>query len=222
MFIDGAELIPTGSETAMTKFRRDADRLRLPALQPAADADRAGRTSCCRCGWPAARIDEAVRRGGAGPQLGLGDRLDHRPAQLSGGQQQRVAIARALVTRPRVIFADEPTGALDTRSARDVLALLPARCATTARTVVMVTHDPVAAAYADSVVFLADGRIVGRAGPADRRRGRRAAGPPRRAAPAPRVAGVSERWSPSLCARCGTGPAASSRRSSPRSSARRS
>ncbi|MFJ4781870.1 ABC transporter ATP-binding protein [Streptomyces sp. NPDC088794] len=95
-------------------------------------------------------------------QVGLGDRLGHRPAQLSGGQRQRVAIARALVTEPRVIFADEPTGALDTRSARDVLRLLREAVQVHGRTVVMVTHDPVAASYADSVLFLADGRLVGR------------------------------------------------------------
>ncbi|MET9684018.1 ABC transporter ATP-binding protein [Streptomyces coeruleorubidus] len=94
--------------------------------------------------------------------VGLGDRLGHRPDQLSGGQRQRVAIARALVTEPRVIFADEPTGALDTRSARDVLRLLREAVRTHGRTVVMVTHDPVAASYADSVLFLADGRLAGR------------------------------------------------------------
>ncbi|MFF3463637.1 ABC transporter ATP-binding protein [Streptomyces sp. NPDC001984] len=93
--------------------------------------------------------------------VGLGDRLDHRPDQLSGGQRQRVAIARALVTEPRVIFADEPTGALDTRSAREVLWLLQEAVKVHGRTVVMVTHDPVAAAYADSVLFLADGRLAG-------------------------------------------------------------
>jgi putative ABC transport system ATP-binding protein len=93
-------------------------------------------------------------------RVGLGDRAGHRPAQLSGGQQQRVAIARALVTEPDVIFADEPTGALDTRSARDVLALLREATDRDGRTVVMVTHDPIAAAVADRVVFLADGRIV--------------------------------------------------------------
>ncbi len=94
--------------------------------------------------------------------VGLGDRLGHRPDQLSGGQRQRVAIARALVTEPRVIFADEPTGALDTRSARDVLGLLRRAVRVHGRTVVMVTHDPVAASYADSVLFLADGRLAGR------------------------------------------------------------
>ncbi|MEV6170652.1 ABC transporter ATP-binding protein [Streptomyces sp. NPDC051954] len=94
--------------------------------------------------------------------VGLGDRLGHRPDQLSGGQRQRVAIARALVTEPRVVFADEPTGALDTRSAREVLRLLQHAVRVHGRTVVMVTHDPVAASYADSVLFLADGRLAGR------------------------------------------------------------
>ncbi|AZP21903.1 ABC transporter ATP-binding protein [Streptomyces aquilus] len=94
-------------------------------------------------------------------QVGLGDRLGHRPDQLSGGQRQRVAIARALVCEPRVIFADEPTGALDTRSARTVLRLLQEAVRVHGRTVVMVTHDPVAASYADSVLFLADGRLAG-------------------------------------------------------------
>lgn len=92
--------------------------------------------------------------------VGLGDRRKHRPSELSGGQQQRVAIARALVTRPQVIFADEPTGALDTRSARDVLGLLRDAKEVAGQTIVMVTHDPMAAAYADRVLFLADGQVV--------------------------------------------------------------
>ena len=94
-------------------------------------------------------------------RVGLGDRTRHRPAQLSGGQQQRVAIARALVSEPEVIFADEPTGALDTRSGREVLALLRATIDEGGRTLVMVTHDPSAAAWADRVVFMADGRLAG-------------------------------------------------------------
>jgi putative ABC transport system ATP-binding protein len=94
-------------------------------------------------------------------RVGLENRLRHRPAQLSGGQQQRVAIARALVTRPEVIFADEPTGALDTRTGREVLALLREVVDADGHTVVMVTHDPVAAAQADQVILLADGRLVG-------------------------------------------------------------
>jgi putative ABC transport system ATP-binding protein len=97
----------------------------------------------------------------AAARVGLGDRLRHRPAQLSGGQQQRVAIARALIARPEVVFADEPTGALDTRNGRAVLELLRNLVDDDGRTVVMVTHDPTAAAYADRVIFLADGRIAG-------------------------------------------------------------
>jgi putative ABC transport system ATP-binding protein len=93
-------------------------------------------------------------------RVGLADRTGHRPGQLSGGQQQRVAIARALVTRPDVVFGDEPTGALDTMTARDVLTLLRDTVDGMGQTVVMVTHDPVAASYADTVLFLADGRIV--------------------------------------------------------------
>ncbi|MFB7085174.1 ABC transporter ATP-binding protein [Streptomyces sp. NPDC056296] len=94
-------------------------------------------------------------------RVGLGDRLGHLPSELSGGQQQRVAIARALVTRPAVVFADEPTGALDTRTAASVLGLLRESVDTAGRTLVMVTHDPVAASYADRVVFLADGSFAG-------------------------------------------------------------
>ncbi|MEH1101623.1 ABC transporter ATP-binding protein [Micromonospora sp. CPCC 205561] len=92
--------------------------------------------------------------------VGLADRLRHRPAELSGGQQQRVAVARALITRPWVVFADEPTGNLDSRSGTEVLRLLREAVDTLGRTVVMVTHDPSAAAHADRVVFLADGRPV--------------------------------------------------------------
>jgi len=92
--------------------------------------------------------------------VGLRDRLGHRPAQLSGGQQQRVACARALVARPEVIFADEPTGNLDSRSGAEVLGFLRDSVAKFGQTVVMVTHDPNAASYADRVVFLADGNVV--------------------------------------------------------------
>ncbi|MGW2896073.1 ABC transporter ATP-binding protein [Streptomyces sp. NPDC001212] len=94
--------------------------------------------------------------------VGLRDRLHHRPAELSGGQQQRVAVARAFAARPDVVFADEPTGNLDSRSGQEVLGLLGRAVRQTDRTVVMVTHDPVAAAHADEVLFLADGRLVDR------------------------------------------------------------
>jgi putative ABC transport system ATP-binding protein len=92
--------------------------------------------------------------------VGLRDRLRHRPSELSGGQQQRVAVARALASRPQIIFADEPTGNLDSRSGGDILAFMRRAVDELGQTIVMVTHDPVAAGYADSVVFLADGRIV--------------------------------------------------------------
>jgi putative ABC transport system ATP-binding protein len=92
--------------------------------------------------------------------IGLRDRLGHRPTELSGGQQQRVACARAMVSRPEVIFADEPTGNLDSRSSAELLAFLRRSVDQTGQTIVMVTHDPAAASYADRALFLADGRIV--------------------------------------------------------------
>ncbi|MGY1710929.1 ABC transporter ATP-binding protein [Geodermatophilus sp. SYSU D00758] len=94
-------------------------------------------------------------------RLGLRERLGHRPHELSGGQQQRVAVARALLPRPDVVFADEPTGNLDSRAGAEVLGLLRSSARETGQTVVMVTHDPMAAAYADRVVLLADGRLAG-------------------------------------------------------------
>jgi putative ABC transport system ATP-binding protein len=94
-------------------------------------------------------------------RVGLADRARHRPSELSGGQQQRVAIARALIGDPEVVFADEPTGALDTASSHSVLALLRELVDKRDQTLVMVTHDPSAAAWADRVVFLADGRLAG-------------------------------------------------------------
>jgi putative ABC transport system ATP-binding protein len=93
-------------------------------------------------------------------QLGIADRLGHRPGELSGGQRQRVACARALVTRPDLVFADEPTGNLDSNSAADLLAFLRKSVRDLGQSVVMVTHDPRSAAYADRVIFLADGAVV--------------------------------------------------------------
>jgi putative ABC transport system ATP-binding protein len=156
--LDGQDLAGLG-ENALTKLRRSrvgfifqAFNL-LPALTVAQNvalpARLAGRTP------QRSAVDAALE------QVGLADRKRHRPGELSGGQQQRVAIARALITRPDVIFADEPTGALDSRNASEVLALLRESVEQGAQTVVMVTHDPVAAAYADRVVFLADGQVVG-------------------------------------------------------------
>jgi putative ABC transport system ATP-binding protein len=112
----------------------------------------------------------AGRRAGPGEvdgvlaAMGLTDRADHRPSELSGGQQQRVAIARALVTRPKVVFADEPTGALDSVTSREVLTLLRGLVDEHGLALVMVTHDPMAAGYADRALFLADGHISGELG----------------------------------------------------------
>jgi putative ABC transport system ATP-binding protein len=92
--------------------------------------------------------------------VGLGGRLAHRPGELSGGQQQRVAVARALVARPEIVFADEPTGNLDSRAGADILGFMRSAARDLGQTIVMVTHDPVAASYASRVVFLSDGRIV--------------------------------------------------------------
>ncbi|MEU8800133.1 ABC transporter ATP-binding protein [Spirillospora sp. NPDC048819] len=158
VFVDGTELSGDG-EAALTKFRRSRIGFVFQQfnLLPTLDVMQnvvlplklAGR-----------KVDRARARTVL-ERVGMGDRLGHLPAELSGGQQQRVAIARALVTEPRVLFADEPTGALDTRSARDVLGLLQESVQMLGQTVVMVTHDPVAASYAGSVLYLADGRIVG-------------------------------------------------------------
>ncbi|MFI7500670.1 ABC transporter ATP-binding protein [Streptomyces sp. NPDC049687] len=157
--VDGEEMTG-GDETALTKFRRRRIGFvfqhynLLPTLTVAQNTVLPLRLAGRRVDRERAREILA--------QVGLGDRLGHFPDQLSGGQRQRVAIARALVTEPGVVFADEPTGALDTRSARDVLRLLREAARLHGRTVVMVTHDPVAASYADSVLFLADGRLAGR------------------------------------------------------------
>ncbi|MCY1145676.1 ABC transporter ATP-binding protein [Actinoplanes sp. Pm04-4] len=154
VFIDGTELTAT-KDTAMTKFRRTRvsfvfqDYNLLPSLTVEQNVVLPLRLAGRRADRH--RVRETLDR------LGLGDRLGELPERLSGGQRQRVAIARALVADPAVIFADEPTGALDLRSAREVLALLRSL----QRTIIMVTHDPVAASYADSVLFLADGRLAG-------------------------------------------------------------
>ncbi|MCA2219371.1 ABC transporter ATP-binding protein [Jidongwangia harbinensis] len=159
VLIAGAEMTMTG-EAALTKFRRRRigfvfqDFNLLPALTVLQNVVLPLRLAGRRADRRRAR--ELLTR------LGLGDRLGHRPAQLSGGERQRVAIARSLITDPAVIFADEPTGALDSHSAREVLGLLRSAVRDFGRTVVMVTHDPVAAATADAVLFLADGRLVGR------------------------------------------------------------
>jgi putative ABC transport system ATP-binding protein len=159
LWIGGTEITAL-PERRLTRLRRDhvgfvfqaynllpaltaADNITLPLDIAGRSADRA---------WLSTVVDA----------VGLGSRLRHRPAELSGGQQQRVAIARALAGRPEIIFADEPTGNLDSRAGAEVLDLLRRCVREFGQTIVMVTHDPVAACYADRVVFLADGRIAGR------------------------------------------------------------
>jgi len=150
--------LSTLSETALTRFRRERIGFVFQAynLLPSLTVEQnvtlplrlAGR------GVDGAWLKQVMT------DVGLGDRLDDRPSQFSGGQQQRVAIARALITRPDVVFADEPTGALDSNSGRQVLELLRRIVDGTSQTTLLVTHDPVAASYADQVLFLADGRLA--------------------------------------------------------------
>lgn len=158
IFFEG-QPITSLDDDAVTRLRRDAMGFVFQAfnLLPAFTADQ--------------NIDLPLKLAGRKPDkqwksllvetLGLQDRLTHRPAELSGGQQQRVAIARALIHQPKVIFCDEPTGALDSSAGAQVLRFLRRSVDELATTIVMVTHDPNAAAYADRVVYLADGQIVG-------------------------------------------------------------
>ncbi len=157
VFIGDTELSKL-DDKALTKLRRDRigfifqafnlvptltalENITLPSALAGRDPDQA---------W----LDNVVNT------VGLTDRLNHRPSELSGGQQQRVAVARALAQKPQIIFADEPTGNLDSRSSGEVLGFMQTAVRQFGQTVVMVTHDPTAAAYADRVLFLADGRIV--------------------------------------------------------------
>ncbi|MBD2891162.1 Bacitracin export ATP-binding protein BceA [Actinomadura sp. RB99] len=147
------------SEGALTRLRRDRIGFVFQAfnLVPSLTARQNVALPLMLAGKRPKRrdVDAALDR------LGLAERRRHRPGEMSGGQQQRVAIARALVTRPQVLFADEPTGALDSRSSREVMTLLRDLVDREGQTIVMVTHDPVAASVADEVLFLADGRIAG-------------------------------------------------------------
>jgi putative ABC transport system ATP-binding protein len=158
VFIGDVELASL-SERRLTRLRRDRigfvfqafnlvptltalENITLPLALAGRDPDR---------GW----LDHVV------DTVDLRPRLDHRPAELSGGQQQRVAVARALVSRPEIIFADEPTGNLDSRASTEILGFMRRAVDELDQTIVMVTHDPTAASYAHHVLFLADGRIVG-------------------------------------------------------------
>ena len=157
-WIDGVEV--TGlDDKGLTALRREQARLHLPVLQPRARSSTPTRTSSCRCRSPARDVDPAWRDRLL-ETIGLADRASHRPSELSGGQQQRVAIARALIARPAVVFADEPTGNLDSKSGGGVLELLRTSVDEFGQTVVMVTHDPKVAAYADRVIVLADGQVA--------------------------------------------------------------
>ena len=157
VFIGGTDLTTLGDKE-LTQVRRDQIGFvfqsfnLIPTLSALENItlplDLAGRKP--EAGW----LDQVVAT------VGLGDRLEHRPSELSGGQQQRVAVARALAARPAIIFADEPTGNLDSRAGSEILHFMQQAVTDLGQTIVMVTHDPVAAAYATRVVFLADGRIV--------------------------------------------------------------
>ena len=156
--LDGVELTDLG-EGALTRLRRERIGFVFQAfnLLPAL-------TVVENVALPLRLAGKRPKRGAVNDvieRVGLTARRKYRPGELSGGQQQRVAIARALITRPAVIFGDEPTGSLDTRTAREILGLLRDSVRVAGQTVVMVTHDPVAASYADRVVFLADGQLVG-------------------------------------------------------------
>ena len=147
------------SDSALTKIRRNHMGFVFQAfnLIPAMTADE---NIMLPAKLARSKVDQEFKRAIV-ENLGLTDRLSHRPHELSGGQQQRVAVARALVNQPEVLFADEPTGALDTRTGTEVLQTLRSCVSDLGQTVVMVTHDPSAAAYADRVVMLADGYVVG-------------------------------------------------------------
>ncbi|MFI9363115.1 ABC transporter ATP-binding protein [Kitasatospora sp. NPDC053057] len=158
ILLDGAPLHGL-SERALTELRREQMGFVFQSfnLIPALTARQNVELPLRLAGRP---LDPAaIDRGLA--EVGLAERGEHRPAELSGGQQQRVALARALATGPTVLFADEPTGALDSTTAREVLALLRGIVEQHGQTVIMVTHDPMAASYAQRVVFLADGRVTG-------------------------------------------------------------
>jgi putative ABC transport system ATP-binding protein len=154
----GDTVLGTMKEAELTRLRRDRVGFVFQGynLVPSMDVERnitlplflGGRKADQR--W----LTEVVHR------VGMAERLDHKPSQLSGGQQQRVAVARALVTRPEIVFADEPTAALDPRTAGHVLRLLREAADQTGQTVILVTHDPVVAAWADTAVFLSEGRVV--------------------------------------------------------------
>ena len=157
VFIEGTDLTQL-AEKDLTKLRRDRIGFIFQAfnLIPTLTAEENIVLPMSLAGRKAdeAWLDEIVAT------VGLADRMSHRPSELSGGQQQRVAVARALASRPAIIFADEPTGNLDSHSSSEILGFMRSAVADYGQTIVMVTHDPVAASYADRVLILADGNIV--------------------------------------------------------------
>ena len=168
VFLDGTEITTMG-DRELTLPSAAPHRLHLSVLQSPSHALRPRRTSSCRSSSPerSRKMDWFAE---LAEKVGLADRLTHRPSELSGGQQQRVAIARALASHPTVVFADEPTGNLDSTTGQEILDLLRDSVDAYGQTTVMVTHDSRAAAIADRILFLADGRIVrdlGRSTPRD-------------------------------------------------------
>jgi putative ABC transport system ATP-binding protein len=155
--IDGTDLGPLG-ETALTLLRRERIGFVFQSFN-LVSALTAEQNVALPLRLARRRVVPAEVRA-ALAEVGLAGRTGHRPSELSGGERQRVAIARALITRPAVLFADEPTGALDSATSRDVLELLRALVDRHGQTVIMVTHDPVAAAHADRILLLADGRVA--------------------------------------------------------------
>ncbi len=157
VILDGTDLAELG-EDARTRLRRDRVGFVFQEYNLVSAL-----TAAQNVGLPLRLAGRRPKAGAVAESLaavGLADRAGHRPSELSGGEQQRVAVARALLSRPAVVFADEPTGALDTAASRQVLELLRSLVDRHGSTVVLVTHDPVAAAHADRVLILADGRIV--------------------------------------------------------------
>jgi putative ABC transport system ATP-binding protein len=155
--IDGQE-VTTATDNELTRIRRDKVGFifQFFNLLPMLTADENLELPLRLAGKPVDKVwkEELVKA------IGLGNRLDHRPAELSGGQQQRVAVGRALLTRPAIIFGDEPTGNLDSKTSAEVMQLLRNAVDNLGQTVAIVTHDPRAASYADRIIFLQDGSIV--------------------------------------------------------------
>ena len=168
--VAGLDTSPRAPCSSATPTSRSSTTASSPSCAATASASSSRRSTSCPTLTAAENIALPARLAGRTPDpawfdhvvetVGLTNRLKHRPSELSGGQQQRVAVARALASRPEIIFADEPTGNLDSRTGAEILSFMRTAVREFGQTIVMVTHDPVAASYADRAVFLADGRIV--------------------------------------------------------------